>query len=211
MSTFSDGVGGTRHNNIPNLSNTDHTPFELTPSLPGSLASSLSVIPGSLPPSSRDNDRFRINKTGAPTHLGHAHPTHTHPPQISQISQKISHSAFPASLSHVRRQCAETITSQQQENRISIQERFSERTYGGMGPPNMVAPSPDYYPHTGSMLGPYEASSSQYRGAKREDPNQGYPVSLPSLGISEESLILMSTRELNKFLKSKGISREDIK
>jgi len=88
----------------------------------------------------------------------------------------------------------------------SGEDSFASRIYAGSS--NTVAPNnsqgfqDQFGSHHPTMM--LQATYCQ---------NQSFfsPSTLETLGIKQEDLIIMPTRDLNKFLKSKGLSREKIK
>jgi len=101
----------------------------------------------------------------------------------------------------------------------SGEDSFASRLYAGSS--NTVAPNnsqgfqDQFGSHHPSLMGGFGHPSTQFehqgirlsRGTCEEYSN----IPLETLGIKQEELILMPTRDLNKFLKSKGLSREKIK
>jgi len=100
------------------------------------------------------------------------------------------------------------------------EDSFTSRLYAGSS--NTVAPNSSqgfqdqFGSHHPTLMGGFgHHPSGQFdhqairlsRGSCEEYAN----IPLESLGIKQEELILMPTRDLNKFLKSKGLSREKIK
>eukprot|EP00092_Neocalanus_flemingeri_P067515 GFUD01082425.1.p1 GENE.GFUD01082425.1~~GFUD01082425.1.p1 ORF type:complete len:349 (-),score=51.97 GFUD01082425.1:294-1340(-) len=121
------------------------------------------------------------------------------------------------------RGCPETTTSGSGGELVESRDTYSNRLYAGST--NTIAPNPhphgfpDSFPSQNGIMGGFSHAGSHYDGLGSVRPGrQGgqeegftYPVCVASLGISDEDLILMSTRDLNKFLKSKGLSRDMIK
>lgn len=118
------------------------------------------------------------------------------------------------------RGCPETTTSGSGVDLGEPRDTYSNRLYAGST--NTVAPTnhphifQDSFSSQNGIMGGFSHSGSHYAdsGMSLRQGKQGYeegflnPVCIASLGISEEDLILMPTRDLNKFLKSKGLSRD---
>jgi len=95
-------------------------------------------------------------------------------------------------------------------------ESYSARHYGGSS--NTVAPlntSSSPYSMVHSPGAYSRAGSCSSYGSMMSPPEGQFSVQvtelLVQLGISETELILKSTRDLNKFLKSKGLNRDIIR
>lgn len=118
------------------------------------------------------------------------------------------------------RGCPETTTSGSGVDLGESRDTYSNRLYAGST--NTIAPTnhphsfPDSFSSQNGIMGGFSHSGSHYAdsGMSMRQGKQGYeegflnPVCVASLGISDEDLILMPTRDLNKFLKSKGLSRD---
>jgi len=107
------------------------------------------------------------------------------------------------------------------ETAASGEDSFTSRLYAGSS--NTVAPtnSQGFQDQFGghshpTLMGGFGHPSPQFdhqgmRLSSRGSCEDYSNIPLETLGIKQEELILMPTRDLNKFLKSKGLSREKIK